>query len=54
MTFLLFSHLDAALNDFSPQLIIYNAGTDILVGDRLGNLDITAEVRVLFRIKLYF
>ncbi len=29
--------------EFKPDLIIYNAGTDILVGDPLGNLDISAD-----------
>lgn len=31
-------HLKAALDDFSPDLVIYNAGTDILDGDPLGKL----------------
>ena len=28
-----------------PNLIIYNAGTDILIGDPLGHLRISAKVR---------
>lgn len=31
------------MNRFSPEFVIYNAGTDILEGDRLGELNITAE-----------
>ncbi len=29
--------------EFKPDLIIYNAGTDILVGDPLGKLDISGD-----------
>lgn len=39
-----FSHLDEALKDYTPNLIIYNAGTDILINDPLGGLDITPQV----------
>lgn len=42
------SHLQAlknaipsAYNSFQPQLVIYNAGTDCMVGDPLGRLEIT-------------
>ena len=35
--------LPKAVRDFQPEMIIYNAGTDCLVGDPLGNLDISAE-----------
>ncbi len=35
--------INEALAEFKPDLIIYNAGTDILVGDPLGKLDITAD-----------
>ena len=37
-------HLPAALDECDPDVVVYNAGTDILVGDPLGNLDITPEV----------
>ena len=37
--------LPAALDEFDPDVVVYNAGTDILEGDRLGNMDITPEVR---------
>ena len=40
-----FRHVEGALNEFSPQLVVYNAGTDILDGDPLGNLSISAQVR---------
>lgn len=46
--FLLFvdcSHINAALEEFKPNLVVYNAGTDILLGDPLGRLDITPKVR---------
>lgn len=36
-------NMDQALNEFTPDIIVYNAGTDILEGDPLGNLSITAE-----------
>ncbi|TAL27560.1 MAG: histone deacetylase [Alphaproteobacteria bacterium] len=35
--------LDKAFVEFKPDLIIYNAGTDLLKGDPLGALDITPE-----------
>ncbi|XP_065902670.1 histone deacetylase 11-like [Dysidea avara] len=35
--------LPEVLNDFKPDMVIYNAGTDILKGDPLGLLDITDE-----------
>ena len=37
-------HLPDVLDEFDPDIVVYNAGTDILEGDRLGNLDITPEV----------
>ncbi|XP_038054443.1 histone deacetylase 11-like isoform X2 [Patiria miniata] len=36
-------HLKQALEEFRPDLIVYNAGTDILEGDPLGALSITPE-----------
>ncbi|KAJ8984438.1 hypothetical protein NQ317_012502 [Molorchus minor] len=36
-------YLNEALSEFEPQLIVYNAGTDILKGDKLGGLSITAN-----------
>ena len=51
---LLHVHLEKSLNEFQPDFVVYNAGTDILRGDSLGNLDITPEVKppfsVLFRL----
>lgn len=36
-------HLPKALNEFKPDLIIYNAGTDIFEEDPLGNFKVSAE-----------
>lgn len=38
--------MNAALNEFEPQLIIYNAGTDVLQGDKLGGLSLTDNVGI--------
>ena len=38
-------HLPAALDEFDPDIVVYNAGTDVLEGDPLGNMDITPEVK---------
>ena len=38
-------HLKAAFQEFPPDLVVYNAGTDVLEGDPLGQLEITASVR---------
>jgi histone deacetylase 11 len=35
--------LDKAFSEFKPDLVIYNAGTDILTGDPLGSLDISPK-----------
>lgn len=35
--------LPNALDDFDPDMVVYNAGTDVLIGDPLGQLDITPE-----------
>ena len=40
--------LDAALNEFNPDILVYNAGTDILDGDPLGLLSISEQVRYIF------
>ena len=32
-----------SINNFMPEFIIYNAGTDCMEGDPLGRLGITAE-----------
>ncbi|XP_074645046.1 histone deacetylase 11-like isoform X2 [Tubulanus polymorphus] len=37
------THVDGALNEFTPDIVIYNAGTDILDGDPLGCLSISPE-----------
>jgi histone deacetylase 11 len=33
--------LPGVYDSFKPQLVIYNAGTDCMVGDPLGNLNIS-------------
>ena len=35
--------LTQSINQFQPEFLIYNAGTDILEGDPLGNTSITPE-----------
>lgn len=40
----IFSVLTESLIKVKPDFIIYNAGTDILKGDRLGLLSITPQV----------
>jgi len=41
-------HLPAALDEFEPELVLYNAGTDIFEGDLLGKLEVD-EAHVLER-----
>ncbi|GAB6030865.1 Histone deacetylase 11 [Chamberlinius hualienensis] len=36
-------HLDLAVEEFVPDLIVYNAGTDVLIGDPLGSLRVSAQ-----------
>lgn len=36
-------NLDKSLNAFEPDILVYNAGTDILEGDRLGCLSVSAK-----------
>ncbi|XP_052795178.1 histone deacetylase 11-like [Mya arenaria] len=36
-------NFDEALTEFHPDVIVYNAGTDILEGDPLGNLNISPK-----------
>lgn len=40
------TNLKAALIEFAPNILLYNAGTDSLIGDPLGALNISAEVRM--------
>ncbi|KAK7869032.1 hypothetical protein R5R35_002981 [Gryllus longicercus] len=37
------SNLEEALSEFHPDILVYNAGTDILRGDRLGLLSISPQ-----------
>lgn len=41
--FMYFRSLQKALCEFSADLVVYNAGTDILKGDSLGKLCISAQ-----------
>lgn len=38
-------NLEKALQEHPPDVVVYNAGTDILEGDRLGGLSISPQVR---------
>lgn len=42
------THVEGALNESRPDIIIYNAGTDILDGDPLGGLAISPQVCIIF------
>lgn len=46
-------HTKEALEEFEPDAVVYNAGTDILEGDPLGNLSISAQ-GIIERDKLVF
>jgi histone deacetylase 11 len=35
--------LDRSIAEFHPDLIVYNAGTDCLIGDPLGNLSLSRQ-----------
>lgn len=37
-------NLEKALQEHPPDVVVYNAGTDILEGDRLGGLSISPQV----------
>lgn len=39
-------HTEGALNEVRPDIIVYNAGTDILDGDPLGGLSISPQVLI--------
>jgi hypothetical protein len=41
------NNLESAFNEFKPDLIIYNAGTDTLQDDPLGCLSLTSAVFIL-------
>jgi len=45
---LLRAHLPGALEEFRPELLLYNAGTDVFAGDPLGKLELS-EADVLER-----
>lgn len=37
-------HSEGTLNEVRPDILVYNAGTDILDGDPLGGLSISPQV----------
>ncbi|XP_038005478.1 histone deacetylase 11 isoform X2 [Motacilla alba alba] len=37
------THVEGALNEFKPDIVVYNAGTDVLDGDPLGGLAISPQ-----------
>lgn len=39
--------MERSLAKFHPDFIVYNAGTDILEGDPLGRLSVSAEVCII-------
>lgn len=43
-----FRNLKAALNEFRPDILVYNAGTDVLDSDPLGRMRISEIVRSIF------
>lgn len=47
-------NLKGALEEFKPDLIVYNAGTDTLQDDPLGCLSLTSAVVILLKISLNF
>lgn len=51
---LLHHHLEKSLNEFQPNFVVYNAGTDILQGDPLGRLDITPQVHFISFLQVEF
>lgn len=43
------THVEGALNELKPDIIVYNAGTDILDGDPLGGLAISPQVCIILK-----
>ncbi|XP_050298895.1 histone deacetylase 11 isoform X2 [Anthonomus grandis grandis] len=46
-------HFTEALDEFHPDLLVYNAGTDILIGDRLGGLSVSEQCAEFQLLNLY-
>lgn len=44
-------HTDGALNEVRPDILVYNAGTDVLDGDPLGGLSISPEVHFSVKVQ---
>jgi len=42
--FYLIRNLEEALREFHPDILVYNAGTDVLDGDGLGLLAVSEQV----------
>lgn len=42
-------HSEGTLNEVRPDIIVYNAGTDVLDGDPLGGLSISPQVLLSVR-----
>ncbi|XP_071512496.1 histone deacetylase 11-like isoform X2 [Panulirus ornatus] len=38
------THVEGAINEFSPHVVVYNAGTDIMEGDCLGLLSVSKQI----------
>jgi histone deacetylase 11 len=45
-----FRNLEESLREFHPDILVYNAGTDVLDGDTLGLLAISAQVSKQYKI----
>ena len=41
--YIIIRNIEKAFQEFTPNLVIYNAGTDILSGDPLGRLNISRD-----------
>ncbi|NWI61101.1 HDA11 deacetylase, partial [Calyptomena viridis] len=48
------THVEGALNEFKPDIIVYNAGTDILDGDPLGGLAVSPQQGIVKRDEVVF
>lgn len=48
------THVEGALNELKPDIIVYNAGTDILDGDPLGGLAVSPQVCIILKYQQTF
>ena len=51
--FLVCRHVAGALNEFKPDFVMYNAGTDILINDPLGRLVYNRTIVFLYLVTLF-